>query len=106
MRLKVKGANDSALERLEKILPEIFLTWPVVDELCHTCIVSIVQVTTFARSVVDPIDVIVHPVERHSCDLCLLTLFLPVEHLSGERVRFTSADAGTDQVLNLGLGEV
>ena len=104
--MRLKRANDRAFERLKKILPEIFLTWPVVDELWHTWIASIVQVTTLATGVFDPIEVIVHPVERHSCDLCLLTLFLPVEDLSCERVRFTSADAGTDQVLNLGLGEV
>ena len=102
-----KGKWQSLGTIAKKILPEIFLTWPVVNKLWDTWIASIVQVTTFASSsVIDPNEVIVHPVKRHSSNLCLLTLFLPIKDLSCERVRFTSADTGTDQVLNLRLGEV
>ena len=54
----------------------------------------------------DPIDVVVHPVERHRGNLGLVALHLPVEHLSSEGVGRTIPDAGADQVLIVRSGKV
>ena len=85
-----------------EVLPEIYLTWPhswVVIKVCwvrDTLFIIIVHVTAMPGIIVNPIDVVVHPVERHCRNLCVIALFLPIKDLSSQRLCRTIPDAGAD----------
>ena len=84
-----------------QILPEVFFLWlqcwVVVEAWFRDTIVTIVEnLAATVAVIVNPIDVVVHPVERHCRNLCVMALFLPIKDLSSQRLCRTIPDAGAD----------